>query len=135
MTSNAIIKGLSTIGRIGIASLFALGALNKILNFAATAESMDTANLPFVPVLLPLTILFEFAGAMALIFGRLSAAVASLAMAAYVLLVNVIFHPFWTMDGVMRDFELSLFFKNISIAGALIFLAASRLEKAGETSA
>jgi len=49
--------------------------------------------------------------------------IAALILAGFTLATNFFFHDFWTMDGNVRELELSLFFKNIAIAGALLFVA------------
>jgi len=48
---------------------------------------------------------------------------AALALAGFTVATNFVFHEFRTMDGEQAALELSLFLKNISIAGALVLLA------------
>ena len=48
--------------------------------------------------------------------------IAALVLAGFTLSTNFIFHDFWTMDGDRAALELSLFFKNVSIAGGLVLL-------------
>ena len=43
---------------------------------------------------------------------------------AYTLVVNLIFHRFWVLHGEAAQVELSLFFKNVSLAGGMLYLAA-----------
>jgi putative oxidoreductase len=110
-------------GRIGLASLFLLGGLNKILNYAVTLESMRDAGLEPAPVLLPLTILLELGGGALIALGRWLVLPAGIALALFTLATNVFFHDFWTMEGDRAALELSLFFKNVSIAGGLLLIA------------
>lgn len=117
-------------GRIGLASLFLLGGLNKILNYTATLADMDGAGLQPAALLLPLVIALELGGGALVAIGRFGAPLAALALAAFTLSTNFFFHDFWTMQGELRALELSLFFKNVSIAGGLVFLAGALTRKA-----
>ena len=120
-------------GRIALASLFLLGGLNKVLNYTATLDSMAVVGLSPAPLLLPLVIALELIGGALVAFGRQGAALAALALALFTLSTNLFFHDFWNMDGDIAAFELSLFFKNISIAGALLFLAGAVAARPAET--
>jgi putative oxidoreductase len=111
-------------GRVLLASLFVLGGINKILNYEATALTMSDMGFPLVSFLLPATIALEFVGGIAVAIGRTGAAFSAVLLFAYTLVVNLIFHRFWEMQGQMAQVELSLFFKNVSLAGGMLYLAA-----------
>ena len=111
------------IGRVGLASLFLLGGLNKILNYGGVLDQMSGEGLPMPSILLPLVILLEVAGGLAVAIGRNLVVPFALALALFTCATNVIFHDFWTMVGERAQLELALFFKNISITGALILVA------------
>ena len=110
-------------GRIALASLFLLGGLNKILNYGATLDSMEAVGLSPASLLLPLVIGLELGGGTLVAFGRRGAPFAAIALAIFTLATNVFYHNFWTMEGERAALELSLFFKNVAIAGALLALA------------
>lgn len=129
MTSNSLISAGLVVGRIGLASLFLLGGLNKLLNYEDTASLMTEAGLAPASILLPLTIALEIGGGLLVAYGRFLAPLAALALALFTLATNWFFHPFWTLQGDIRALQLSLFFKNISIAGGLIFLAAALAQR------
>ncbi|MEM9839957.1 MAG: DoxX family protein [Pseudomonadota bacterium] len=116
-------------GRIALASLFILGALNKVFSFTETTERMVTAGLPLASVLLPAVIALEMIGGLIIASGLRIASWAGLILAVYTLAVNAVFHRFWEMQEPIRALELSLFFKNISIAGGLLVVAALALSK------
>ncbi|WP_298838382.1 DoxX family protein [uncultured Roseobacter sp.] len=113
------------IGRVLLASLFILGGINKMLNFETTAATMTGMGFPLVPFILPATIALEFGGGMAVAVGRAGAAVSALLLFVYTIVVNSLFHRFWEVGGDAGQAELSLFFKNISVAGGMLYLAAS----------
>ena len=111
------------IGRIALASLFILGGINKLFDYSSTLQSMLGHGLPSVAVSLPLVIGLELCGGILIALGRRWVTTSALALACFTMATNFIFHDFWTMEGIQADLEMALFFKNISIAGALILLA------------
>lgn len=112
------------LGRCGLASLFILGGVNKVMTFEATAARMETVGLSPAEALLPMVIALELIGGVLVALAGPSFRVAALMLAGFTLATNVYFHDFWTMEGHIAELELSLFFKNIAIAGALILVAA-----------
>jgi putative oxidoreductase len=111
------------VGRFLLASLFILGAINKIIRYDSTLADMKAVGLEPAAVLLPMTILLEGVGGLILGFGVRGAMYAGGALAIFTLATNVYFHRFWELQGEMRALELSLFFKNISITGGLLLAA------------
>ncbi|MEL6371671.1 MAG: DoxX family protein [Pseudomonadota bacterium] len=123
MTDTRLIALSRHIGRVGLASLFLLGGINKLSSFAATAERMESVGLVPVIVLMPATIALELIGGAMLALKAQFAWIAALLLAVFTLATNLYFHAFWTLEGELRALELSLFFKNVAIAGALVFAA------------
>jgi putative oxidoreductase len=113
------------IGRCGLASLFVLGAFNKSIAYVETATRMDGVGLSPAFILLPLTMLLEGAGGLLLASGTRFAPYAGLALAVFTLATNWYFHRFWEVDATLAPLERSLFFKNIAVTGALLFVSAS----------
>ena len=118
----------ATLGTVAVASLFLLGGVNKLFNWQTTFERMETAGLTPAAFLLPMTIALELAGGLALIYGRWPAVTAGALLAVFTLATNLFFHRFWEFDGRIAELELSLFFKNVAIAGALVVIAARHWE-------
>ncbi len=117
---------LNHLGRIGLASLFLLGGMNKITTYGETALRMESVGLAPAVLLLPATIALELGAGLLVAIGRRGAAPAALCLALFTLATNVYFHDFWTMTGETRALELSLFFKNVAIAGGLVYVASVR---------
>lgn len=113
---------LTVIGRLGLASLFVLGGVNKLLHFQPTLERMVSVGLEPASLLLPATIALELVGGACILHGRRPAAFAALALAAFTLMTNFWFHRFWEMEDDIAVLEQSLFFKNVAIAGGLLLL-------------
>lgn len=71
---------LSLVGRIGLAFIFVMAGYSKIGGYEGTAGYMDSMGVP--GALLPLVILLELGGGLAIIVGFLTKPVA-LALAAF----------------------------------------------------
>ncbi|MEL7546066.1 MAG: DoxX family protein [Pseudomonadota bacterium] len=110
-------------GRVLLASLFILGGFNKLASYAETLVRMDLVGLSPAFILLPATILLEIGAGLIVIAGRRYAVVAALALATFTLATNVFFHRFWAIEEPLRSLEISLFFKNVAIAGGLLLTA------------
>ena len=76
-------------GRILIAIIFVVSGLNKISGFEGTAGYMDTMGVP--GVLLPLVIVLEVIGGLAIILGWKTRSVA-FSLAGFTILSAIIFH-------------------------------------------
>lgn len=109
-------KYLPLVGRIMLAHIFLLAGINKIAGYAGTQGYMESMGVP--GGLLPLVILVEVVGGLALIVGW-QTKWASLALAGFTLLAGFLFHfsPGDQMQSIML-------MKNISISGGLLVLAA-----------
>ncbi len=111
-------------GRVLLASLFILAGAAKIANPERTLEMMTSGGVPQPEVVLPIVIALElFGGFAVLTTPGVAGAAAAVILAGFTLATNVVAHQFWTFAGERQALELSLFFKNISIAGGLLVLA------------
>ena len=111
------------LGRGVLGGFFVLAGINKLANYANTVAYMEGVGLP--GALLPLVIALELGGGLVVASGRPARALpwAALALAGFSVLTNIAFHRFWALDGQMAQLELSLFFKNLAIAGGLVMVA------------
>jgi uncharacterized membrane protein YphA (DoxX/SURF4 family) len=112
------------VGRAGLASLFILGAINKIATWDTVATRMEEVGLSPAWLLLPATVALEGIGGLMVALGVRGHHIAAGALAVFTLATNWYFHRFWELEGQIAGLELSLFFKNIAIAGALVAIAA-----------
>ena len=115
------------VGQALLASLFLLGGMNKLLNYHVILDQMYGVGLAFAELLLPLVVLLEIVAGLAVALGGWRAIPAAVALAVFSLLANFLFHDFWNMEGQRAAIERALFFKNVSIAGGLIFVAGALL--------
>lgn len=104
------------IGRFGLALIFVLSGISKLAAYGATTKLLVAHNL--APGLLPLIILVELGGGLAVVCG-LFTRWAAVALCIFSLVVAVLFHA---------DFgdhaQWMAFMKNIAIAGGALVLAA-----------
>jgi len=103
-------------GRVLLSLLFLLSGVSKIGGYSATAGYMHAMGVP--GALLPLVILTEVGGALAIIAGWQTRVVAFL-IAGYALLTGLIFH-----HNFADQMQLINFWKNVSIAGGFLLLVA-----------
>lgn len=105
------------LGRFGLAFIFLVSGVGKLgAGYAGTQQYMDPMGVP--GALLPLVILAELAGGLAIAAGLLTRW-AALGLAAFALLSGVLFH-YQPQDPM----QMIGFMKNIAIAGGLLVLAA-----------
>ncbi len=104
------------IGRIFLAAIFIMSGLGKITNYAGTQGYMDAMGVP--GVMLPLVIILEVLGGIAILIGFKARFVAFL-MAGFSVVSAILFHA---------DFgdqtQLNMFMKNIAIAGGFLLIVA-----------
>ncbi len=102
---------LALIARVLMAYIFLVAGWGKISAYSATVGYMESMGVP--GALLPLTILVEFGGGLALLFG-FQARFAAFGLGLFSMITAFIFH-----DGAQDSIN---FMKNFAIAGGLFFL-------------
>ncbi|MDZ7805208.1 DoxX family protein [Thiohalophilus sp.] len=107
---------LTLAGRVLLAHIFLLAGISKITGYAGTQGWMESMGVP--GMLLPVVILLEIGGALALIVGW-KTRWAAWALAAFSVLSAVIFH-----SNLADQMQSILFMKNLAMAGGLLVLAA-----------
>ena len=111
------------VGRILLGLIFVLSGFGKIMGFDGAVGYIASKGLPMPAVVAVLTILVEFGGGLALLFGFYTRQ-AALALAVFTLLAGFIFHNFWAADAASKMAQQINFMKNLSIAGGMLVLAA-----------
>jgi putative oxidoreductase len=108
-------KYRNLLGRLLLAHIFVLASVNKMAAYSTTAAYMTAAGVP--AILLPLVILFELGGGVALVLGW-ETRWAALALAVFTVVAALIFHT-----EVSDAMQQSIFAKNLAIAGGLFLLS------------
>jgi len=102
------------VARILMPILFITAGWGKITNYTGTAGYMSAMGVP--GALLPLTILLEFGGGLAILFGFLTRTTA-IFTAGFTILTALIFHVDFT-----KEVNQIMFLKNLTIAGGYLLL-------------
>ncbi len=116
MNQATINAGTQLTGRLLMSAIFIMAGANKLMAYDGTAAYMQSAGLP--GQLLPLVILLEIAGGLAVLLGwqlRISAAL----LAGFTIVAALLFH--FDFGDQMQSI---LFMKNLAMAGGLLFLVA-----------
>lgn len=110
-------------GRALLALIFIMAGAQKITGYAGTQAYMEMMGVP--GGLLPLVILTELGGGIALLIGW-QARLTALALAGFSLLSGLLFHliPSFGMEGMAAQGEMISFMKNLSIAGGMLMITA-----------
>ena len=121
-----------TMGRALLGLYFFIPGLTKITGYAATLDYMVLHNIPLPDILLPLTIIIQVGGGLALMAGFRIREMA-LCLAGLTILINVGMHDFWnTYPELNTQHEVQNFVKNLGIfAGLLVLSGAERLPQFG----
>jgi len=105
------------VARILMPILFITAGWGKLTNYTSTAGYMSSMGVP--SALLPLTILLEFGGGLAILFGFLTRTTA-IFTAGFTILTALIFHVDFT-----KEVNQIMFLKNLTIAGGYLLLFAT----------
>jgi putative oxidoreductase len=117
-TRNAALANAAEVsGRFLLALLFLLSGLGKLGAYTATAAYMSAAGVP--GALLPAVIAIEIFGSLAIVLGW-KTRMAAFLLAGFSVLTAFIFH-----NNLADQTQMIMFFKNLSIAGGLLVLAAN----------
>lgn len=102
------------ISRMLLSVLFIVAGYGKITGYAGTAAYMESMHVP--SLFLPLVILLELGGGLAILFGFLTR-FTSLFVSGFTIIAAVIFH-----NNFSDDMQQLMFMKDMSIAGGFLIL-------------
>jgi putative oxidoreductase len=105
------------VGRILLATIFISAGWSKIGGYDGTAGYMSSMGVP--GILLPLVILTELGGGLAVLVGAFTRW-AALALAGFCVLAALLFHRDFT-----QGMNAMIFWKDLAIAGGFLFVFAS----------
>lgn len=116
-------RAMLLIGRGLLGLYFILPGISKITGFAGMSEYMAAHGVPFVPVLLVLTIILQLGCGASLVAGWRTQLMAFV-LAGLTLIICLYMHDFWNMEeGQQRAHEMQNFIKNMAIMAGLLYVA------------
>ena len=118
MNQTIMNAGAQLTGRVLISAIFIMAGINKIIGYTGTQGYMDSMGVP--GALLPLVILLEIGGGLAVLVGW-QTRIAAFLLAGFTVLSALIFHASFS-----DQMQSILFMKNLAMAGGLLFLVAGR---------
>jgi putative oxidoreductase len=116
---------LLLVGRILIALIFVWFGYLKLTNWDGSVQYFTKWGFAWAPALgAALAVIFELGGGILLVIGWKTRWVA-LALFVYLLVATFIVHTYWSYEAAQRFNQMSHFYKNVAIMGAMLCLAAA----------
>ncbi len=110
------------LGRILIALLFIPAGWSKLMAFEQTAQWVGSVGVPLPEVAVVIAILCELIGGVMILVGY-KTRLAACALAIFTIVITFIFHPVTVPEQAMA------FWKNLAIAGGLLYVATYGAQK------
>lgn len=114
MNNAAINNAVVLLARLLLGHIFLLAGIGKLTGYAGTQGYMESMGVP--GALLPLVILLEIGGSLAVLLGALTRW-AALALAGFCVAAALIFHRDWS-----EQVQMIMFMKNFAMAGGFLLL-------------
>jgi putative oxidoreductase len=115
---------IALVARIMLAILFVQGGYNKLFGgIAGTVATMASHGIPLPNILVWGAVVVELGIGLCLMAG-LFARWSALILAAYTLVLGLIFHAYWLAPAAEARFERIIFFNHISIIGGMLAIVA-----------
>ena len=114
---------LQLAGRVLMALLFVYFGYMKLMNFGGSVGYFAKWGFPAPQATAVVAVIFEL-GFGALILIGWKTRWAAWALALYVVIATAVAHRFWTYEAAQAFNQTSHFFKNVSIIGGLLYIAA-----------
>jgi putative oxidoreductase len=112
------------LGRFLLGAYFIIPGVQKITQYEFMIQYMTKHSVPFIDVLLPVTIIFQILLGLLIIFG-FKTKLSAFLLAAITLLISMYMHNFWDLpEGSDVVHETQNFFKNMAIMAGLLVLSA-----------
>jgi putative oxidoreductase len=120
-----------TAARALMAAIFLVAGVRKLMGYAGTLGYFGSLGIPLPEVVLPLTILLELGGGIALLIGWRTNWVA-VALGLFTLASALLAHRFWAAEPAQFSNQLNHFLKNVAIAGGFLLVAAVEIKRQPE---
>jgi putative oxidoreductase len=123
-TTTPLTNFIALAGRILLGFLFVQGGYNKLFSgTAGTIATMTSHGIPFPNILVWGAIVVELGIGLCLMAGLL-ARWAALILAAYTLMLGLIFHAYWATPAPEARFDRIIFYNHLSIIGGMLIVVA-----------
>jgi putative oxidoreductase len=116
MNQSILTAATQMTGRVLMSAIFIMAGISKLSSYAATQDYMESMGVP--GILLPLVILLELGGGLAVLLGW-QTRISAFLLAGFCIVSALIFHADFG-----DQMQSILFMKNMAMAGGLLFLVA-----------
>jgi len=121
---NPLTNFIALLARILLGVLFVQGGYNKLFGgVSGTVATMTSHGIPLPNILVWGAIVVELGVGLCLMAG-LFARWAALILAAYTLVLALIFHTYWLAPAAEARFDRIIFFNHLSIIGGMLAIVA-----------
>lgn len=114
---------VAMLARVLLCLIFLNSAYGKITNWGGTAAYMEARGMPAPQMGLPVAVVAEILGALALLVG-FRARLGAVVLIAFLIPATLYFHNFWTFPEDQVRGQMIHFMKNITIIGGLLMVLA-----------
>lgn len=143
----------TVLARFFLSLVFLAAAINKILHwhemertlmsllcewqsnagFSENLQDCLATLVPWTPLLLVAATLCELFGGLSLLLGMKERWGAFL-LFLFLIPTTILFHPFWFVDGMARELQITHFLKNLAIMGGLLMVVLKGAESSSTSS-
>jgi putative oxidoreductase len=120
-SGNAIV---SLFGRVLLSAIFIFAGFSKLFAFHTFAGMLAAKGFPLATIAMGVAVAIEVLGGLAILAG-FKAKLTAWIVFLYLIPTTLVFHNFWTMQGMMRMDNQVHFMKNLAIMGGLLLLASN----------
>jgi putative oxidoreductase len=125
---NTVAKTPYAAARALMALIFIVAGIRKAMNYAGTLGYFSALGMPLPEVVLPLTILLELGGGIALLGGWQTGRIA-VVLALFSLASGLLAHRFWSVEPAQFGNQMNHFLKNVAMAGGFLLVATIELQR------
>ncbi len=113
---------IEIVARVCYSAIFILSGINHFTQLAGTTQYAESKKVPMAKTMVMLTGVIILVGGLCVLFNY-QVQYAAPALIGFLLLTAFKMHNFWTVtDPMAKVGEMSMFMKNISLAGATYFI-------------
>ncbi len=114
-------EAIILIGRILFSLIFVGAGIGHLADEKSTTATAEAAGLPNPKLMGQISGVLMLIGGLAVITG-FWIDLALLGIAALMLVLNFTMHKFWELEGMEQQMQMSMFMKNLSIAGGALVM-------------
>ena len=114
---------LLAVGRVALVAIFIQSGFFKLTGLSGFTGMLASKGVPYAAIAAPLAALLEIVAGLLVVAG-FKTRYAALALVAFTAVAIYVGHDFWNMTGAARAQNMTHAWKNLSIIGGLLLVAA-----------